>query len=68
MVIRASAGAQLGNYQYSRKAAGNTSVNEWLQQRVIPVVAGHEVAVIDGTGRFPHGRTNMETLRASYSR
>lgn len=68
VVIRAPTNAEIGVYPYSRKAAGNASITEWLQQRVAPASLGYEVAVIDGGGAIPHGRTKMETLRASYIR
>jgi hypothetical protein len=68
VVIRAPWKTHLGAYNYQRAASGTSSVTEWLQQRVIPAVQGHEVVVIDGNGAVPHGRTKMSTLRASYER
>jgi hypothetical protein len=67
IVIRAPATERLGDYPFARKAASNTSVTEWLQQRVMPILGDNAVVVIDGSGRIPHGRTKMETLRASYT-
>ncbi|AEO48680.1 hypothetical protein [Rhodospirillum rubrum] len=66
IVIRASVNAELGDYEYSRKAAGSASITEWLQQRIYPIIEGYDVVVTDGTGAIPHGRTKMETLRSSY--
>lgn len=68
ITIRAPTNITMGDYIYTRKAAGNASITEWLLQRVIPIIGGYEVVVIDGTGAIPHGRTKMETLRASYGR
>lgn len=67
IVIRCPAGAHLGDYNYERRAAGNSSVSEWLQQRIIPLLNGNEVTVINGHGEIPHGRTRMERLRQTYA-
>ena len=66
IVIRAPSNAKLGDYIYQRKAADNASVVEWLDQRIRPIVSGHDVVVIDGNGASPHGRTKLATLRATY--
>jgi hypothetical protein len=66
IMIRAPANAKLGDYQYARKAAGNASVSEWLEQRIYPITGDHPVVVVDGRGQIVHGRLHMENLRASY--
>lgn len=68
IAIQAPTNIQMGDYVFQRKAAGNASITEWLQQRVLPLINGHGVTVVDGTGAIPHGRTKMENLRASYVR
>jgi hypothetical protein len=68
IVIRASLRTQLGDFNYSRKAAGNSSITEWLEQRIHPIITGNQVVVVDGSGALPHGRTKLEKLRASYER
>lgn len=68
VAIQAASNVACGDYEYLRKAAGNASISEWLQQRVYPIVNGCGVTVVDGTGAIPHGRTKMENLRASYAR
>jgi hypothetical protein len=68
IVIRSPSREQLGDFVYSRKAAGSASITEWLDQRILPVVNGHSVVVVDGTGALPHGRTKLEKLRDSYER
>ena len=68
IVIRAKTNTPLGSYQYTRKAAENASVAEWLDQRIRPIVDDHGVVVIDGNGNVPHGRTRLSTLRASYEK
>jgi hypothetical protein len=66
IVIRAPLKEDLGDFDYDRKAAGNTSISDWLEQRIKPLINGHSVVVIDGTGALPHGRTRMEKLRETY--
>ena len=66
IVIRSPLNQELGDYQYDRKAAGNTSITDWLEQRIRPLLDGKAVVVIDGSGALPHGRTKMDKLRASY--
>jgi hypothetical protein len=67
IVVRAPLNAELGDFKYDRKAAGNTSITDWLEQRIKPLLNGHPVAVVGGTGAYPHGRTRMDTLRDSYA-
>jgi hypothetical protein len=66
IVVRADLSTELGDFDYDRKAANNTSISDWLEQRIRPLIDGHAVAVVDGTGVSPHGRTRMEKLRESY--
>jgi hypothetical protein len=68
IVIRAPANGNFEPYQYTRKAAENASIAEWLEQRVKPIINGHGVVVVDGNGNIPHGRTRLSTLRASYEK
>ena len=67
IVVRAPLNTDLGDFQYDRKAAGNTNITDWLEQRIKPLLNGNAVAVVGGTGTYPHGRTKMDTLRASYN-
>lgn len=66
--IRAPAGTKVQDYEYSRKAAGTQSTTEWLEGRIKPCLEGHEVVVIDGDYSTPHGRTRLDTLRATYEK
>jgi hypothetical protein len=68
VVIRTGLRDQLGDFLYERRAAGNTSIAEWLEQRITPIVGKLPVVVVDGTGALPHGRTKLENLRASYAK
>jgi predicted kinase len=66
--IRASVNVEVHEYDYQRQAGAETSVTEWLDQRVHPKLNDLEVSVIDGTFGRPHGRTRLRTLRDSYAR
>lgn len=69
VVIRAPWRTAVGDYEYQRAAAGSSTITEWLQQRVQPLLrGGEELVVVDGNGGLPHGRTKMSTLRATYER
>lgn len=68
LVVRAPRSAHVGDYDYERRAAGNASVTEWLDQRIRPLVGTYDVAVLNGDGATPNGRTKLETLRATYAR
>jgi glutamate 5-kinase len=68
VVIRANRRTQLGDYQYDRMAANNSTIKEWLDRRVIPIIEGNEVVVINGEGVRPNGQMSLARLRASYRR
>jgi len=66
VVIRAPANLELGDYNFQRKAAGNTSVTEWIDARLAPAINGCEFRIVGGNFTAPHGRTRLDTLRAGY--
>ncbi|WP_102400951.1 hypothetical protein [Haloimpatiens massiliensis] len=67
VVIRVDKNQEFKDYDYSRKTATNTSISEWLNTRVKPLLGTDvQVDVIDGTGNNPHGRTKIENVRNSY--
>jgi hypothetical protein len=68
IVVRADPNADLGDFEYDRKAASNASITDWLEQRIYPLTGEYYVVVVDGSGARPHGRTKMEKLRSSYAR
>ena len=68
ITVRAPRDTLVPEYPYSRKAAGNVSVKEWIDTRLSPIIPNYEVSVINGYGENPHGRTNMDTIRNSYRR
>lgn len=67
IIVRAPKATQLGDFAYARKAAGGATVAHWLGQRIIPLLAGHEVVVVNGAGERPHGKTTLQKLRDSYA-
>ncbi|MGH2509594.1 MAG: hypothetical protein ACRDHZ_19630 [Ktedonobacteraceae bacterium] len=66
--IRGPSWKKVEDYGYERKAAGNQSTTDWLDGRIRPLLEGLEVEVIGGDYAAPHGRTKLDTLRASYER
>ncbi len=66
IILRCPWNQDFEDYLYERKAAGNASITEWLDQRVRPLIGNIQVVVVNGSGEIPHGRTKMEKLRASY--
>lgn len=66
--IRAPANTQVIDFGYDRKAAGSTSVTDWLENRIKPLIMNNEIVIIAGDYASPHGRTKLETLRATYEK
>lgn len=70
-IVNAPASTKVPDYQYARKAAGNTSINEWLDQRIKPTLKDEnntqlEITILNGEHVQPNKRTNLNTLRDSY--
>lgn len=69
IVVRAPRSTEVGEYSYERKASDSTSVTEWLDQRVKPLVDDKtRIEVVDGYGALPHGRTSLGVVRGTYRR
>lgn len=69
IVVRVPRNDDVGDYTYERKASDSTSVTEWLDQRVRPLLTDRtRVEVVDGYGAIPHGRTSLGVVRQSYQR
>jgi len=66
IVIRVPKDTRFDEYKYDRKAAVNTSITDWMNTRLKPLIGDSEAEVIDGSGRNPHGRTLIEKVRDSY--
>lgn len=68
VVVRANSSALVDDYDYERKAAGSTSVTDYVDGRLKPCVGGLEFTIINGDHTSPHGRTKLSTLRDSYEK
>lgn len=68
LVIRAPASALVNDYPYERKAAGTTSVSDYVEGRLKPCLGNNEYTIINGDHVSPHGRTKLSTLRDSYEK
>jgi len=66
VVIRASWNTEIGDFDWKNKAADNSSVTNWLNNRIFPKIANLSAIVIEGTGQQPHGRKSLEKVRNSY--
>lgn len=69
IVVRSPRSSDVGDYAYERKAADNTTLTDWLEQRIHPLLGENvRVEVIDGYGAIPHGNTRLSVVRSSYWR
>ena len=66
IVIRAPKNTSFNEYSYDRKAATNTSITDWYNTRLKPIIGDYDADIIDGFGTNPHGRTKIENVRNSY--
>ena len=66
VVIRAPRSQMFNSNDFQRKSASNTSISEWLETRIKPLLEDSEIEIIKGDGSSPHGRTNIENVRSSY--
>ncbi len=67
VVIRAPRDTQFDEYNYDRKASVTTSINDWYNTRLKPLLGQLDADIIDGYGTNPHGRTGIEKVRNSYA-
>lgn len=68
VVIRSQKNSMFDEYGYDRKAAANTSMMDWYNTRLKPILGEKiDAEIIDGTGSNPHGRTQIEKVRNSYA-
>jgi hypothetical protein len=56
----------LSEYNYSRSAKKQMTVEAWKLQRIRPKYRDFDIVVLDGGGNPVHGRTLLKTVRASY--
>ena len=68
IVVRATSETPVKKFPYDRSAKGCTRLSDWLSTRIYPLTGDLEVMVVNGRGEiYPHGNTNMATLRDSYA-
>ena len=67
VVIRCPKNEQFSDYNYERKSAATTSINDWYNKRLKPILGEYDADIIDGYGTHPHGRTGIENVRTSYT-
>ena len=69
VVIRAKKNTEFDEYNFDRKASVNTSITDWYNTRLKPILGeNYDADIIDGFGNNPHGRTKIENVRNSYAK
>ena len=70
ITVLAPSSTRVDDYEYQKKAAAGTSITDWVDTRIKPLLGDVEFSVINAeyVAETPHGRTKMETLRKSYER
>lgn len=69
VVIRASKDTKFDEYDFERKSSVNTSITDWYNTRLKPILGDeYDADIIDGYGTNPHGRTKIENVRNSYAK
>jgi hypothetical protein len=67
IVIRGYVNCRVEKYLYKRKAFGNTTLKDWIETRVQPLIGDLKIEVINGRGHVMiHPRTKLESIRNSY--
>ena len=66
VVIRAPWDKEVGDFDWKNKAADNSSITNWLDNRILPKIGGLSAIIIEGTGLKPHGRKTLDKVRNSY--
>ena len=56
------------NYDFERKFSNNSSIRDWIETRLRPIIGDDEVEAIDGYGAIIPLHTKMQKLRESYRR
>ncbi len=68
VTIRAPRNEEIGDYNYKRAMDKGASLQKFKEDRLEPVLKGHEYEIIDGDHETPHGRTKLERVRNSYQK
>ncbi len=68
VVIRAPRNTMFEEYNFIKKAAANTSITDWYNTRLKPILGDeYDADIISGFGTNPHGKTGIERVRNSYA-
>jgi hypothetical protein len=68
IVVRAPERTEVGDYEWQNAAQETWRVTQWLENRLLPRLNGHQVVVLQGDGAQPHGRVILRNLRQSWNR
>ena len=67
IVIRDRLKQKVNTYKQKNAAKENWNITGYLNNRIKPLIGDREVAVLDGKGKIPNGRTLIKTIRHSYN-
>lgn len=65
IVLRCDEDTDVGDYQYQRAAAGDTTLSELRRGRLADLEVPY--VIHDGDVEQPHGRTRLSSIRESYN-
>ena len=69
VVIRAKKSTEFNEYNFDRKASVNTSITDWYNTILKPILGeNYNADIIDGFGNNTHGRTKIENVGNSYAK
>ena len=66
IVVRASSGTEVGDYDYAYAAAQNLRLSELMRIRIHPLLNDEGVVAIRGNGTRANGHLSLRRLRDSY--
>lgn len=71
VVVRAPRNTEVGDYTYERMASGKTTVKNWIENRLRPILGDLEFEVVPGSNPIQHmvasPHMTLESLRSSYA-
>ena len=65
IVLRCPENEEVGDYDYERAAAGDTTLSELKRGRLSTLEVSY--VIHDGDAEVPNGRTKLSTIRNSYN-
>lgn len=66
IVVRAPIRTTVKDFTFERRAADSTSVEDWLNSRIRPLIGDYEVVVVPGNAFNVHPRSTLSLIRNSY--